>query len=305
VLLGEDGRVLAAQRPPGKLAAGKWEFPGGKIEAGETAEAALVRELREELGIEVIRSRRLLRFQHDYSDRRVILDVRIVEVFGGVAESREQQALRWLQPRDFEQLDALPTVAPILRALQLPADYVFTPPTIAVSSLIAALPSLPQAAWLRLRLPALGDAAYAAAAAEVLKAARCTGLRVMLDRDPQLVEQLDAAGWHATQARLDDYPDRPVSRERWFAASAHDHDSLRRAQRLGADCIVVGPINQTRSHPHASVLAWSGFSAVVSQADRPIYAIGGVGPEDLAKARAAGALGIAGISAYWTRSGLR
>ena len=80
-LYGRDGRILIAQRPPGKHMAGRWEFPGGKVDPGESEAMALVRELREELGIEVTASRPFMRLAHSYSDRDVELSLWIVEGF--------------------------------------------------------------------------------------------------------------------------------------------------------------------------------------------------------------------------------
>ena len=93
-LLHADGRVLVAQRPPGKAFAGRWEFPGGKISAGEAQDAALCRELWEELGVRLLRHRYIMSIEHDYPDRRVILHFHIADVFAGEPRGMDQQALR-------------------------------------------------------------------------------------------------------------------------------------------------------------------------------------------------------------------
>jgi len=112
------GRVLIAQRPQGKHQAGRWEFPGGKVAPGESEAAALARELREELGIEVIASRPFMRLEHSYADRRVELSMWIVERFAGAARSLDGQQLRWVAPADLGRADLLEADRPFVQALQ-------------------------------------------------------------------------------------------------------------------------------------------------------------------------------------------
>jgi 8-oxo-dGTP diphosphatase len=117
VLFDAAGRVLVARRPPLKHMAGFWEFPGGKLEAGETGEQALARELREELGIELRRCHPLLQLRHDYGDRVVALEVFIVDEFGGEPAALEGQPLQWLKLEALAQQPLLPADGPIIDAL--------------------------------------------------------------------------------------------------------------------------------------------------------------------------------------------
>jgi 8-oxo-dGTP diphosphatase len=117
VLYDAAGSVLIAQRPPGKHMAGRWEFPGGKVAAGETEAAALTRELREELGIEVRAGRPLMRLTYDYEDRSVELSLWIVERFSGVPRAREGQLLRWVPPAQLPDEDLLEADRPFVEAL--------------------------------------------------------------------------------------------------------------------------------------------------------------------------------------------
>ena len=116
-LLDGAGNVLIAQRPPGKHLAGGWEFPGGKLDAGETPLAALHRELREELGIEVMHAEWLASCQHEYSDRRVMLELWTVPAFSGTPQSLDGQALRWVPLRELEDAGMLPADKPLVAAL--------------------------------------------------------------------------------------------------------------------------------------------------------------------------------------------
>jgi 8-oxo-dGTP diphosphatase len=112
------GRVLIAQRPQGKHQGGRWEFPGGKVAPGESESAALVRELREELGIEVGTSRPFMRLQHVYPDRSVELSMWIVERFEGTPQGLDGQELRWVAPCDLGREDLLEADRPFIEALR-------------------------------------------------------------------------------------------------------------------------------------------------------------------------------------------
>jgi 8-oxo-dGTP diphosphatase len=111
------GRVLIAQRPPGKVLAGRWEFPGGKLQEGEAAYDALVRELREELGVEVHSAERLMRYSHPYPERVVWLDMWIVGAWSGEPRSLDGQSLKWVDPARLCDEDILEADQPIVAAL--------------------------------------------------------------------------------------------------------------------------------------------------------------------------------------------
>ena len=153
VLVNASGEILIAQRPPGKIAAGKWEFPGGKIEPGETTEVALARELDEELGVCVRQAAPLARLRQDYSDRSVWLDTWKVPAFDGQPQPREGQQLAWVRPEAAGAYDLLPSCWRILAALLLPQHYVFTPADALIADWLPQLSALPAGALLRLRRP--------------------------------------------------------------------------------------------------------------------------------------------------------
>ena len=288
-----SGEILICQRPAHKLYPGEWEFPGGKVEPGETVERALARELHEELGITVTAARPLIRLKHVYPELSVDLDTWLVTGYEGTPESNEHPASEWVLPDQMPGWKLLAADAPIVNALRLPPQLIFTPPDFE--------PQLACARWpeslLRLRLPGVGDTAYRAIARLLCE----EGAKPLLDRDPADVGRLGAAGFHATGAVLNALNARPVGEGVWFGASVHDQAGLARALDLGADYAVLGPVQATASHPGAPVLGWEGFSALARGAGLPVYAIGGLGPQDLEAAWAAGAQGVAGISAYWRR----
>ena len=112
------GRVLISERPPGKHLAGRWEFPGGKLDPGESEEAALRRELTEELGITLLRARPLMRLTHNYDDRRVDIALWMVEGFSGTPAGLDGQQLKWVPPPTLQDEDMLAADVPFIAALQ-------------------------------------------------------------------------------------------------------------------------------------------------------------------------------------------
>ena len=117
-LYGHDGRILIAQRPPGKHMAGRWEFPGGKVDTGESEATALARELQEELGVEVTSSRPFMRLAHSYNDRDVELSMWIVDSYRGEPQSLDGQGLKWVEPARLADEDILEADKPFVEALQ-------------------------------------------------------------------------------------------------------------------------------------------------------------------------------------------
>jgi 8-oxo-dGTP diphosphatase len=116
-LYDDDGRVLIAERPPGKHMAGRWEFPGGKVLAGESEAQALAREIREELGVDITASRPLMRLVHSYGDRDVELSMWIVESFRGEPRGLDGQQLKWVTPASLLEEDILEADRPFIEAL--------------------------------------------------------------------------------------------------------------------------------------------------------------------------------------------
>ncbi|NKF22941.1 Nudix family hydrolase [Solimonas marina] len=297
VLIRASGEVLIAQRPEGKIAAGQWEFPGGKIEPGESARDALVRELHEELGVTVREARPLIKVVHEYRERTVELDCWIGTAWDGEPQGREQQAFAWVTPERIEDYPILAADGPILTALRLPSHYVFTPPHADPDALIARLPALPRGALLRLRLPALGDDDYAACVRAMLAPARGLGLRVIVDRTPQMAVSLGADGWHATAAQLHALDARPALP--WCFASAHGAAELDRARALGFDAAVLGTVRPSATHPGGAALGFDAAARLTQAANLPVYWIGGLQLDDLRDVQTQYAQGMAAIRAYW------
>jgi 8-oxo-dGTP diphosphatase len=119
-LIDVDGRVLVCQRPPGKQMAGLWEFPGGKVEAGETPEACLIRELNEELGISVTQAclAPFVFASHAYEDFHLLMPLYLCRRWEGFVERREHAALKWVRPTELSGLPMPPADAPLAAYLR-------------------------------------------------------------------------------------------------------------------------------------------------------------------------------------------
>lgn len=290
------GAVLLSQRGADKLYAGQWEFPGGKVEDGETVQDALHRELHEELGIDATAAQPLIRVRHEYPELSVCLDVWEVLDWRGTAHGREGQSLAWVPADEIDDWPVLAADAPIIRALQLPAHYAFTMPEMTASEVLQGIGGLPSEALLRLRLPTMPRADYLALA-EQLCAARAPH-RLAVDQDHAIADAL-GCWWHVDGRTFDEWTadGRPLPAR--SIVSVHDAQSLTLARQAGAAAVVLGPVRETESHPEVSGMGWTAFQALADAANLPVYAIGGMRPGDALQARNAGARGVAGIRAFW------
>ncbi|GAB2502281.1 Nudix family hydrolase [Lysobacter humi (ex Lee et al. 2017)] len=301
VLRDVRGRVLLARRTEGRDLAGLWEFPGGKCEAGESAHEALVRELREELGIEARIGAPLIRVPQQYSDKRLVLDVHLVDGWAGSARGREGQALAWVPLGKLARYAMPPADRPVVAALTRPAYYALTPEAESPEAWLAQVEALlargARRVQLRSRLLAASDGESLAAAAVM----RChaAGAEVLASRDIELARRL-GIGVHLAAAQVRALAARPLSEDVAVAASCHDAVELEAAQALDCDFAVLGSVQATASHPGVAPLGWQAFARLREGVALPIYAIGGLDASDLATARAHGAQGVAAMRGFLT-----
>jgi 8-oxo-dGTP diphosphatase len=301
VITRPDGCFLLGQRPAGKVYAGYWEFPGGKIEAGEAPLPALKRELHEELGIEIETAYPWLTRDYDYAHAAVRLRFFRVVRWSGNLHGRESQRFVWQAPDAISVDPLLPANAPILRALRLPPVYAIT--RAAELGPAELLRRLEQALagglrLLQVREKELGEKELRDLAARVIERARAHGARVLVNGNLKLARELGADGVHLTSAQLKETRLRPDLA--LVGASCHDADELARAQALGADFVVLGPVAPTPTHPGAAGLGWARFAALLKDCPLPVYALGGLGPADLETAWRHGAHGVSMMRAAWS-----
>ncbi|MCC6868283.1 MAG: Nudix family hydrolase [Burkholderiales bacterium] len=300
VLLRPDGRVLLAQRPPGKPYAGYWEFPGGKLEPDETPRAALDRELAEELGIAVIHASPWFVQEFVYPHAHVELHFFRVDAWRGELVGHDGQAFAWQVPGRYDVAPLLPANTRILEALELPPVYGIT--NAEDGDEASFLAEVDRAFARGLRLVQVRDKSWPlvrrlALAREVLVRARRHGARVLWNGSVDEARRAGCDGVHWTAAALRAATARPG--DLLCAASCHDAAEIARAGELALDFAVLGPVAPTPTHPQAPPLGWDAFARVVAGTRVPVYALGGLGRADLAIAIDHGAHGVALRRAAW------
>jgi 8-oxo-dGTP diphosphatase len=293
------GEFLLAQRPEGKPYPGYWEFPGGKIEPGENPRQALARELEEELGIRVTQAAPWITRVYAYSHATVRLHFWRVTAWEGEPRPLEDQDIRWQRVGAPDVSPMLPANAPVLAALALPAVMaVSNAGELGIEAWIDGLAqrAIGERMLVQIREKAMPWQKVQHLLSRALVRAQPFGSMVVVNSDCGPLPQCD--GVHLTSKALMQASARPAGRI--VGASCHDEAQLAKAQDLGLDYVVVGPVKPTASHPTAPPLGWERFEALVRDRPMPAYAIGGLTRADLGEARRRGGHGVALRSAAFS-----
>ena len=301
VLIRRDGRFLLASRPAGKPYASYWEFPGGKVEAGESVADTLARELHEELGIDIGTAYPWVVRVFDYPHALVRLHFFRVFEWSGEIDAREHQSFGFFSTSDLpDDGPLLPATIPLLRWLALPPHYA-----------ISAVARLGRGMFLRrfesalarglklvqFREPELDRDAAAAIFDDVRARVDAAGATLLVNSRHHCTLWDKADGVHLTAADLAVSKKRPEFE--WVGASVHSTAEIERAAALQLDFVAVGAVRRTGTHPHQLPLGWSAFAALIVDASLPVFALGGMRASDLTTAMRHGAHGIASLSAMW------
>ena len=296
-----DGRVLLAQRPAGKAMAGYWEFPGGKIEPGETPRDALARELHEELFIDIDNAQPWITRTFHYPHAVAHLELFRVTEWQGEPHGRENQQLSWQDPYRITIEPLLPANHDIMNALRLPLIYAITQAgklgiEVFMERLQVALQN--DVRLVQVREKDMDAATLQRFAEDVVTLCHAHGARVLINSDTGLARDTGADGVHLQTAQFIELDTPPVTGMMW-AASCHNREELLKAAELGADFAVLSPVLPTRSHPGAPTLGWEGFADACRQLPMPVFALGGMQTGLLDTALAHNAHGIAMLSGTW------
>ena len=301
VIENASGEILISKRLDHLHMGGFWEFPGGKVEAGETVLQALQREIREEVALDIHTANPLLQIPFRYPDKHVLLDVWHVTDFSGAAQSCEGQQVLWTQRHALSAYQFPPANRGILTALQLPDQLLITGDFSNADECILRTQNAIEKSGLRavmLRAQHLDAMEYKKLAIEMAQLCQQHSVKLLLNTASEnFIEQAD--GLHFTTQRLLVCTERPVSVQKLFGASCHNEAEVQHAVAIGADYITLSPVLLTASHPEAPSLGWEDLASLLSVCSLPVFALGGLNTDNLPQTKALGVLGIAGISAWW------
>jgi len=304
VIENKEGKILVSRRHKNAHQGGLWEFPGGKLEDGETIGQALGREISEELGIKIENARPLISVKHTYIDREVILNVCRVIRYRGNPQGCEGQAIAWIEKEKLQELMMPAADLPVVHAIQLPEVYAITPASTALmSDFLLSVNNVikKDVSMIQLRVKNLAVEKVALLAQQVNRLCKLYHAQLLVNADIEFAIKY-GIGVHLSSSRLSDafsagYRHDP--QEFVLGVSCHTIEELNRAQDIRANFAVLSPVMATSSHPQCNPLGWERFAQMVSEVQLPVYALGGLSTEDLDSAFIHGAQGVAGISAFW------
>ena len=307
VIINTDGKILIAKRPLSAHQGGLWEFPGGKVDDGETIQQALVRELREELAVNVQASEPLIQIRHHYPDKSVLLDVHRVTAFSGEPCGNEGQPVQWVDSRQLYDFEFPVANRPIIAAVNLPFRYLITGSfsseadfSIRLNQALAAGVGLVQ-----LRIKEFDLNRHHTLLDIALASVKGTSAYVQINTSPDRFKQIlndysgESFGLHLSAKEALALNEPLGLGDYLLGVSCHNAEEIIHAQRIGADYLLLSPVLPTCSHPEVTPLGWSKFANLIELANVPVYALGGIGDGLLNTAKRHGAQGIAGISAWW------
>ncbi|MFV2057217.1 MAG: Nudix family hydrolase [Thiohalomonadales bacterium] len=294
--------ILISKRADDVHCGGLWEFPGGKIESGEDSELALKREIWEELGITVVDSLPLISIPYDYGEKKVVLHVREVTAFSGQAFGKEGQELRWVSMAKLHQYEFPPANRSILHSLMLPEHYCITPePDADIRIYLQKLRQVidNNAKLIQFRSRQLSQIKFKQYVYESVQLCHHHQVKLLINTDLDSMLDIDADGIHLASSNLMRTEPVALSQQGLLSASCHNLLELNHAQRLGADFVVLGPVQVTASHPNAKPMGWDVFADLVNKIRIPVFALGGMEVRDVMRARRHGGQGIAAIRSLW------
>ncbi|MFT5425838.1 MAG: 8-oxo-dGTP diphosphatase [Gammaproteobacteria bacterium] len=311
VIRNNKNQVLLSRRSATVHQPDLWEFPGGKLETGETVSEALSRELHEELALTVKSAQPLIQIHHDYHEYSVLLDVWNVDSWDlnsfDVNErvGKEGQIIEWVDIQKLDERDYPEANKPIIKAVKLPKFYLICPdPEGNLKEYLKKFEECISAGVTLFQLRFSDDSHYERykfLISELLELCRNNHAILMINSSPEYAIKLGANGVHLNSTRLLQQNKRPLDDNYLVSASCHNYSELEHAANIDVDFLVLSPVNRTASHPTAEPLGWEKFKTLVEPIPVPTYALGGMQADDMKKSCESGGQGISVLSGIWNQ----
>ncbi|WP_163832601.1 Nudix family hydrolase [Spartinivicinus ruber] len=305
-IINASGEVLIAKRPDDKHQGGKWEFPGGKVELGETIQDALIRELQEELSIQIVTANPLIQITYEYPEKIVQLDVWQVTEFSGEPVGNEGQAIQWVAKAQLVDYQFPPANRPILQALLLPDRYLITGDFIDQADCLQRIQKAVDSGIKLIQLRVEEESVSFNFIKSVAGYCEQNQVQLLIKQRnccKETIELPGVSGVHLTATELLNADKAIIARyqgQGWLvAASCHNADEVVKANELRVDFINLSPVQLTNSHPLQKPLGWEKAQQLIELAQSPVYCLGGLSVDDIEKTRQIGGQGVAGISQFW------
>lgn len=298
-------KILITKRTAKQHLAGLWEFPGGKVEESEDVVTALKRELYEELGVIVKTASPFIQVSYDYPDKKVLLDVWQVNKWTGKPESKENQEIIWSTIQSFSHYQFPEANIRIIQALSLASLYLISKGFYQdYSTLLTRIEECFKSGLklFQLRLDAKIEPGFSVLIKKLNILSERYSAKIILNGDVADIDKYNLDGLHLKSNQLNSYHSRPISEEYLLGASCHNEQELLLAEKLNVNYAFLSPVNKTRSHEDKKGMGWKKFYEMSKNVSFPVYALGGMRPEDIDIAKANNAHGIAMISAIWGSS---
>ncbi len=298
VLRNKSGQLLIAKRQEHQFMSGFWELPGGKIENDETTEQTIARELNEELGIQIQALSLHQTMSHQYFDRQVNLSIYNIDSYQGTPIGIEGQQIAWVAIQELQNYQLLPTMKAFIDSITLPNKYWITPSSDhQCGSWLAKFNEKLQSdiSLIQLRSKTSLDNTFIA---DLHNKCQQHDVKLLLNTIDKTFNEDCCDGWHITTSEMLRLNQRPCADDKLLGVSTHNLEEALKAQAMGADFVVISPIQVTQTHPDTIPIGWGAAEEVVKKLNIPVYFLGGMGLKDLDKTLKLGGQGIAGVSAF-------
>jgi len=298
ILRDDSGQILIAKRQDHQFMAGFWELPGGKVESNESEQQAIIRELREELGIVVTDLSIHQTMVYHYTDRIVELSIYTINQYQHIPKGIEGQEIAWVDVNQLHKHKLLPTMKAFIDSITLPNKYWITPSSNHQTDDWMAKfneKMTQDIELIQLRSKIELDNVFIS---ELHEKCKHNNVKLLLNTVDKSFNESYCDGWHLTTGEMLTLNKRPCAKDKLLGASTHNLNEALQAQELGADFVVISPVQATQTHPDTAPLGWDAAQEVVNKLNIPVYFLGGMRLDDLDKALMLGAQGIAGVSAF-------